>query len=173
MNKFRINLISEKKDKKNILFFACLIIVIVSLYFNVKTYMEVKERKKMYEQELAKIEPQYKQNITFNSLKNEVDYINNLLNIRSFSWSIFLSRLEKITPYGISISNIAPSFATREVMLNGIALSTNNLVDFMKNLQTSPFFSDVFITEQNEIEPKAQTITKLTGFTLTFKYNEK
>lgn len=173
MNKFRINLISEKKDKKNILFFACLIIVIVSLYFNVKTYMEVKERKKMYEQELSKVESQYKQNISFNNLKNEVNYINDLLNIRSFSWSDFLSRLEKITPYGISISNIAPSFTTREVMLNGIALSTNNLVNFMKNLQNSSFFTDVFITEQKEIELKAQTITELTGFTLTFKYNEK
>lgn len=173
MNKFRINLISKKKDKKNILFFACLIIVIVSLYFNVKTYMEVKERKKMYEQELSKVESQYKQNISFNNLKNEVNYINDLLNIRSFSWSDFLSRLEKITPYGISISNITPSFATREVMLNGIALSTNNLVNFMKNLQNSSFFTDVFITEQKEIELKAQTITELTGFTLTFKYNEK
>ena len=176
MNKSRINLLAEKNNKnENALFFLAFVIVIVSLYFNIISHVDLMDKKAICELEFAKIKPEYKQRISFNTLKDEVSCINNLLNIKNFSWSNFLSNLEKITPAGISISNVTPAFTTKEVRLEGMALSTNNLVNFMSNLQNSEFFSNVFIVEQKEVELKraGPDITKLTGFILTFKYNEK
>ncbi|MEK6645876.1 MAG: PilN domain-containing protein [Candidatus Firestonebacteria bacterium] len=173
MDKFRINLLGNKNTRfESMVFLISFFILAISMCFNAKSYIELNNKKNAYKSELEKIEPQYKQKVSLDNFKNEVTHINNLLNIRSFLWSNFLSNLEKVTPSGISISTVTPAFVTREVRIEGTALSTNILVGFMKNLQNSSFFANIFIEEQREVELK-EVNQKLIGFSLTFKYNEK
>lgn len=82
------------------------------------------------------------------ALAEEVAFVNNLLERRSFSWTRFLSDLEAAVPSSISITRIQPEPGQGKVAIDGVALSLKALTDLIVKLEESPAFDEVFLAGQ-------------------------
>lgn len=103
-------------------------------------------------------------------MRKEVQYINDLINQKIFSWTAFLSDLEKYIPANISVTRIEPDFKSGTVVLGGMARSLRDLTQFVSNLQKGTPFQDVFLNQQESLEK--EEIKKIT-FSIRFKYRAR
>ena len=156
----RTKKIFESKILK--IFIAVNIILLAVLIMNLYLLNGVKAKHGTFKENyLAKLD---NKNVNAESIRNEFIRINGLIDRKNFSWSRFLSRLEGAAVAKVSISSINPSFSDGNVRLEGVAFSIDELVRFMKNLQNSEYFSNVFMAEQKN--SASGNIT----FVITFKY---
>jgi len=74
--------------------------------------------------------------------KSEVDFLNDLILRKSFSWVGLLSRLEEALPASGSITSLSPAFSggsKAEVTLTAVFQNLNDLLAFIQNLQARGF----------------------------------
>lgn len=83
-------------------------------------------------------------------LPAEVAFINRLVEQREFSWTSFLSELEKAVPPRVGISSIRLDPASAVIRLSGSAVTFEDATRFLTTLQDHPHFRDpVLIQHQN------------------------
>ena len=84
--------------------------------------------------------------------KGEVDFLNDLILRKSFSWVGLLSRLEEALPLSGSVSSLSPAFkggAKAEVTLTAVFQNLNDLLAFIQNLQARGF-SDIRLVSEGK-----------------------
>ena len=89
------------------------------------------------------------------ALSKEISFANELLQRKTFFWTILLSDIEKVIPPNISLSRIQLNFKEQRVTLNGSAASLKGLTQFIIRLEDSPAFKDVFLENQRTGEHDA------------------
>ncbi|MGE3152598.1 MAG: PilN domain-containing protein [Nitrospiraceae bacterium] len=75
-------------------------------------------------------------------LPAEVAFINSLVEQREFSWTAFLSELEKTVPSRVGISSIRLDPASAAIRLSGSAVTFEDATSFLTALQDHPTFRD-------------------------------
>lgn len=106
-------------------------------------------------------------------VKLEVDFLNQLIRERTFSWVRMLARLERAVPDEVAISTIRPEFGRGQnrvrLSLAGISQDSEGFLLLLENLFADPAFSDP--------EPKAESSMEVTGnpegreFSMTVDYD--
>ncbi len=109
------------------------------------------------------------------TLSREVDFANQLLEKRAFSWTRFLSELEDGVPPHISISSVTLSFKDSTITLNGTALTLKDVTALVDNLENHPAFHDVVLSqhrfkESGDGKIPGQVPFGTVEFTLTVMY---
>ncbi|MFH1824451.1 MAG: PilN domain-containing protein [Candidatus Firestonebacteria bacterium] len=146
------------KKKQRLFYIAGIPLLILSLIFNITVYNKINKIKNSYR-------ANSKESLsTLKDLNDEFSYVNSVLEKKNFSWSKFLSHLEHTVPNKISITSIIPSFSGGNTTIEGISYSIDDLTNFLKNLQNSKRFKDVFLLEQKN------TSLKNINFAIILKY---
>jgi len=109
------------------------------------------------------------------ALNREVDFANQLLEKRAFSWTRFLSQLEDAVPPHVSISSVLLSFKDSTITLNGTALTLKDVTALVNNLENHPAFHDVVLSqhrfkESGDGKISGQDPSGMVEFTLTVMY---
>jgi len=77
--------------------------------------------------------------------QKEIDFLNGLINERTFSWIRMLSRLERALPDDAALDSIRPTFRPRDTLveldLRGVSPSADGMYRFIENLYADPSFS--------------------------------
>ncbi len=108
------------------------------------------------------------QQVSLDSLEDQISFANQLIIKKSFYWTQFLSDLEKQVPKKVAIRQIQPSFDKGRVKIAGSAKTLLTLTRFMTDLQSDKKFEDVLLLDQ---KPDLKARVKNTiRFTLTFRY---
>jgi len=84
--------------------------------------------------------------------KGEVDFLNDLILRKTFSWVELLSRLEDSLPPSGSVSSLSPAFkggAKAGVTLTAVFQNLNDLLAFIQNLQARGF-SDIRLVSEGK-----------------------
>jgi len=76
--------------------------------------------------------------------------LNQILEAAAFSWSGFLSELERSVPPGVLLNEIQPDPVTGQVSLRGTAKGFAELGRLLHGLEERPVFTDVFLLRQAE-----------------------
>ena len=81
-------------------------------------------------------------------LHDRAAYINELIDARSFNWTLMFMDLEKLVPAGVRVISIEPKLENGrvEVKFSIGATSDESKVKFLKALESSGSFSDVQLT---------------------------
>jgi len=101
----------------------------------------------------------------------ETNFANNVIINKSFSWTLFLNRLEGLIPKGVGITTISPDFRTLKVTIAGSADDIDKLIEFIDMLTGSEYFEDL----PPSFSTTRQIVDKDTGktvevFNLSIKY---
>jgi len=101
----------------------------------------------------------------------EADFANTVINNKSFSWTLFLNRLEGLIPKGVGITTISPDFRSLKVSIAGSADDMEKLIEFIDMLTGSEYFEDL----PPSFSTTRQLVDKDTGktvevFNLNIKY---
>lgn len=182
MIRFNINLASGDYSRKRMVLLAlystmAVLILLIGLDF--LRFERIRETESAFGARMARLlneKRQLQQEIgrmgrgtssdSMKTLRKEVEFINELLYQKSFSWTAFLSDLEKEVPSHISVSRIQPDFKNGLVVLGGKARSLAALTRFVENLQKGGPFEEVFLIDQEISEEEKGEIS----FSLRFKY---
>jgi len=161
MIKIDVNLSSRPfvNNRKFFLITLSLLILLSCVsYWNVFRYRSVHSRrgqvKRLLTQNQAQIERLEKeqQEIMARLQKPEtgefldlVDYINRLIQQRTFSWTRLLNDLETLTPANLQIVSIRPQLVGQEIGIEIIAngRSTHDYIEFISHLESSGKFYNV------------------------------
>lgn len=148
-----------------VLYFSGSLALLVLMFINLSAFFRTEKMHREWNtSHLEKIE---NNNTSIGTVRNDFSRINGLIDRKNFAWSRFLSRLESITPGKISIASINPSFSNGSVVIDGTAFTIDDLIKFMKNLQGSNYFSEVFLSEQKNVASDNVV------FVISFKYIDK
>jgi hypothetical protein len=82
--------------------------------------------------------------------KAQVDFMNDLILRKSFSWVGLLSRLEEALPASGAVTSLNPAFSggsKAEVTMTAVFQSLNDLLTFIQNLNARGFSSIRLISE--------------------------
>jgi Tfp pilus assembly protein PilN len=95
---------------------------------------------------------------TIEALNEKVTAANALIDSRRFSWTQLLMDLERVLPARVFVHNISPSIQEEgiKLRLSTISKEPADLVDFLNELEFSPYFSHAY--PQNEREDTLQTL---------------
>ena len=104
-------------------------------------------------------------------IEKEIAAVNRLLQKKHFSWSAFLSDLERSVSEDISIQRINPDTKSHLVVIDGVARSLPALTAFVNQMQKSGPFAEVFLLDQKreEIEIDDEAVM-VTSFSIRFRY---
>jgi len=138
-----------------------------------KVNAEQRVRTEIMRQEMAKLEVQRKDLERYFSKKEIAElhdraaYINNILDARSFNWTLMFMDLERILPGGVRVISIEPKQVGGhvEVKLTVGASSDETELKFIKALEDSKEFSEVQVTSvhrPNSVTSGDQEVVQLT-----------
>lgn len=105
------------------------------------------------------------------SLHDRADFINGIIDLRSFNWTQMFMDLERILPGGVRVISIEPKQVSGHVEVKLTVGATNDeaILKFLHSLESSKEFSEV--QEQREFRPNQvgntsgdQKIVQLTAF---------
>ena len=104
-------------------------------------------------------------------MQDEIAAVNSLIRKKHFSWSTFLTDIERQVSRDISIRRIHPDAKGDVVMLEGVARSLPTLTAFVNQMQQSKSFAEVFLLDQkrggNEMDDADSAVT---SFSIRFRY---
>ena len=86
----------------------------------------------------------------YQNLLARISFANETIDKKTYNWLTLLDRLETVVPEGLAISSIEPDQKSHGVKLSGVARSFANLRTLMENLESSDFFSEVYLLSQAE-----------------------
>ncbi len=78
-------------------------------------------------------------------LKRDIEFINNLISKKSFSWTELLSGLEQSVPNDVHILQISPDFKNGKVAISGAARNMKNVFAMVDAMGASGNFKEVFL----------------------------
>ncbi|GFO59472.1 fimbrial protein [Geomonas silvestris] len=79
----------------------------------------------------------------------QVEFANQLIEMKTVDWLALLNRLEEVVPAGVSLTEIAPE-RNRALRIGGVVKSFAALRSFMENLERSRGFTEVFLLNQHD-----------------------
>ena len=101
----------------------------------------------------------------------EMTDVNLLIQKKRFSWSVFLSDLERQVSQDISVRRIHPDAKGDAVVLDGVARSLPALTAFVNQMQKSESFAEVFLLDQKREEGEGDDPeAAATSFSIRFRY---
>ncbi len=93
------------------------------------------------------------------ALAQQVAALNQVLEAKAFSWTALLNDLEAVVTRKVSLSSVRPDLKTRTLMLDGVALTLQDVTGLMTSLQESGRFTDVFLQQQRSTEDNRTEFT--------------
>ena len=89
---------------------------------------------------------------------DRVEYINQIINRRTFSWTGLLNDLEKLTPPNLQLASIKPQIRGKDLVIEIVVKgrNTQEMIQFVLNLENSGKFIDV--------SPMYEDLSKNPGF---------
>jgi len=80
----------------------------------------------------------------------EIDYLNNLIVRKHFSWTQVFANLEGVIPDNVHLVSVSPEVSKDKVKLlfEIQCRSISDESDFVRRLQASPVFEDVIVTHE-------------------------
>jgi len=181
--RFKINLASGdylKKRMARLVLYSAMAVLIVLIGFDVARYARARESEAAFDARMARLlnEKQLLQKEigqlgrdasldAMKGIRKEIGFINDLLDQKGFSWTSFLSDLEKRVPPEVAVTRIQPDFKTGLVILEGAGRSLSAITAFVENLQKGPPFEEVFLTDQENLKEKGEAGL---SFSIRFKY---
>jgi hypothetical protein len=99
----------------------------------------------------------------------EIDFLNNLIVRKHFSWTTVFANLEGVIPDNVHLSTVAPEILKDKVALHMeiICRSISDESEFIRRLQASPVFQDVVVSRE---ESKGTGGSGDVGVDLTVSY---
>jgi hypothetical protein len=99
----------------------------------------------------------------------EIDFLNNLIVRKHFSWTTVFANLEGVIPDNVHLSTVAPEILKDKVSLHMeiICRSISDESEFIRRLQASPVFQDVVVSRE---ESKGTGGSGDVGVDLTVSY---
>ncbi|ABQ26116.1 PilN domain-containing protein [Geotalea uraniireducens] len=107
----------------------------------------------------------------YSTLLLKIGFANSIIEKKSVNWLVLLDNLEAVVPEGVAISAIEPDPKKQILKLSGAATNFNNVRQFVENLESSNFFTTVFLENQAEI--KVGQSQKGISFTISCKVDYK
>ena len=91
------------------------------------------------------------------SVMDRIEFLNSLIDQRSFPWTSIFTDLEKVLPAGVRVISIAPKMENNQVVVTLVigAESNRSEIAFLKGLQSSPAFSDVQVNSEKQVQNQA------------------
>jgi len=82
----------------------------------------------------------------------EIDFLNNLIVKKHFSWTQVFSNLEHVMPENVHLVSISPEISKDKVKLHFITMcrTINDESEFIRRLQSSPVFQDVVVAREEK-----------------------
>jgi len=166
----KINLATYEYQDKRVsypvmLVVAAMVLIISSLSIraglNGQTRIKELERSAVeHEQSLLKRQqikqaPKLKDN-EIESIKNEVNFINGIINQHVYPYDRLLDPLEACVPQGVILSSFGMSKDFNRVILDGRADSMNNITLFLNNLNNSTIYKNSTLMNLS-ISPEGKT----------------
>ncbi len=104
--------------------------------------------------------------VPWRSLKGRVDATNLILREHSFSWIEMLEDIERVMPYDLRLTRIAPTVGSDAVTLSLVAIARNRdvMLEFLDNLIADPRFENA--TPSSERTPEE---TELATYLLSMR----
>jgi hypothetical protein len=80
----------------------------------------------------------------------EIDFLNNLIGRKHFSWTTVFANLEGVIPDNVHLSTVAPEILKDKVSLHLeiVCRSISDESEFIRRLQASPVFQDVVVSRE-------------------------
>ena len=80
----------------------------------------------------------------------EIDFLNNLIVRKHFSWTTVFANLEGVIPDNVHLSTVAPEILKDKVSLHLeiVCRSISDESEFIRRLQASPVFQDVVVSRE-------------------------
>jgi len=80
----------------------------------------------------------------------EIDFLNNLIIRKHFSWTTVFANLEGVIPDNVHLSTVAPEILKDKVTLHMeiVCRSISDESEFIRRLQASPAFGDVVVSRE-------------------------
>jgi|KBSMisStandDraft_5_1062788.scaffolds.fasta_scaffold538993_1 hypothetical protein len=80
----------------------------------------------------------------------EIDFLNNLITRKHFSWTTVFANLESVIPDNVHLSTVAPEILKDKVTLHLeiVCRSISDESEFIRRLQASPVFADVIVSRE-------------------------
>ena len=99
----------------------------------------------------------------------EIDFLNNLIVRKHFSWTTVFANLEAVIPDNVHLSTVAPEILKDKVSLHLeiVCRSISDESEFIRRLQASPVFQDVVVSRE---ERKGTGGSGDVGVVLTVSY---
>jgi len=99
----------------------------------------------------------------------EIDFLNNLISRKHFSWTTVFANLEDVIPDNVHLSTVAPEILKDKVTLHMeiVCRSISDESEFIRRLQASPVFQDVVVSRE---ESKDTGGAGAVGVNLTVTY---
>lgn len=82
----------------------------------------------------------------------EIDFLNNLIIKKHFSWTQVFSNLEHVMPDNVHLTSISPEISKDKVKLQLITMcrTISDESEFIRRLQASPVFQDVVVAREEK-----------------------
>jgi Fimbrial assembly protein (PilN) len=82
----------------------------------------------------------------------EIDFLNNLIVKKHFSWTQVFANLERVMPDNVHLTSISPEITKDKVKLHFITMcrSISDESEFIRKLQSSPVFQDVVVAREEK-----------------------
>lgn len=107
----------------------------------------------------------------YKTLMTRINFANSVIEKKVYNWIALFDRLEQVTPEGVVFLSIEPDTKNQSLKLSGIARNFKHLRNFMEHLEESPYFTELYLTNQGETRllDKSQALS----FVLTCKVSLK
>ena len=82
----------------------------------------------------------------------EIDFLNNLIIKKHFSWTQVFSNLERVMPDNVHLTSISPEISKDKVKLQLVTMcrTISDESEFIRRLQASPVFQDVVVAREEK-----------------------
>ena len=96
----------------------------------------------------------------------DVKNVNSILYKRSYDWLALLANLEQLVPEGVVLRRLEPADKGAVLKLSASARNFSGVRKFIESLESSKFFSDIYLTDQTFTKEGGQ---KVLNFSVTCK----
>lgn len=84
------------------------------------------------------------------ALRKEVEFINDVIKRKTFSWTGLLTQLEASVPQGVHLIQISPDFPAGKVTITGRARAMKEVLAMVDAMSKSGGFRDVFLLRHSK-----------------------
>ncbi len=149
-------------------------LLVLGLFFNIKTIATNAGEMKRIRQEVTILEEKEKGKVgekEYQALLARIGVANAIIARKSYNWLQLLDRLETIVPDGIAMTSIQPDPKGGELKLTGVGRNFADMRRFMENLEATKFFTDVYLLSNSE--SKVGSSQKGMSFSISCKVADK